>query len=70
MKLYILKKKKRTFDIGCIVKWGSKIDKVTFEILKTKIFSTINVNALTSKKKNPSQPSIKKRHYFVYVCLC
>ena len=25
-----LKKKKKTFDIGNIVKWDSKIDKVTF----------------------------------------
>ena len=23
-------KKNRTFDIGCIVKWGGKIDKVVF----------------------------------------
>ena len=31
-------------------------------MLKAKIFNTINVNALTSKKKkkNPSQPNIKK----------
>ena len=30
-------------------------------MLKTKIFNTINVNALTSKKKkNPNQPNIKK----------
>ena len=23
-------KKNRTFDIGCIVKWGGKIDKIAF----------------------------------------
>ena len=26
----LLEKKKKTFDIGCIVKWGGKIDKVIF----------------------------------------
>ena len=47
-------KKNRTFDIGCIVNWCDKIDKVTFwgaKMLKAKIFSTITVNALTSTKK-------------------
>ena len=38
-------------------------------MLKTKIFSITTMNALNSKKKkkNPNQPSIKKRHYFVFV---
>ena len=26
----VKKKKKRTFDVECIVKWGGKIDKVAF----------------------------------------
>ena len=30
-------------------------------MLKTKIFSTTTMNALTSTTKNPSQPSIKKK---------
>ena len=29
------KKKYRTFDIGCIVKWGGKIDKVAFGSTKS-----------------------------------
>ena len=28
-------KKNRTFDISCIVKWGSKIDKITFWSVKS-----------------------------------
>ena len=30
-------KKNKTFDIGCIVKWGGKIDKVTFWGAKKKL---------------------------------
>ena len=28
-------KKNRTFDVGCIVNWGGKIDKVTFWDVKS-----------------------------------
>ena len=28
-------KKKKTFDIGCIVKWGGKIENVTFWVIKS-----------------------------------
>ena len=44
----MIKKKKTIFDIGWIVKWGSKIDKIIFVVLKAKIFSTTTMNALTS----------------------
>ena len=44
-----------------MVKWGGKIDKVTFwgAKKKVKIFSTTTMNALTSKKKK------KKKFVFV-----
>ena len=56
-------------DIRCIVKWGGKIDKVAFEVLKAKIFSTTTVNALTSTKKKKFLACLvlKKKHYFVFV---
>ena len=39
-------------------------------MLKAKNFITTTVNALTStKKKNPRQPNIKKKHYFVFLFL-
>ena len=46
-------KKNKTFDIECIAKWSSKIDKVTF------LKCTTIANAPTSKKKKKhSYPSI------------
>ena len=46
---------------------SGKINKIFFEVLKAKIFSTTIVNVLTGEKKNPSQSSIKKTNYFVFV---
>ena len=67
-------KKNRTFDIGCIVNWCDKIDKVTFwgaKMLKAKFFSTITVNALTSTKKIKILASlVLKKIFYFYFCLC
>ena len=70
----MIKKKNRTFDIGCIVNWCGKIDKVTFwgaKMLKAKIFSTITVNALISTKKIKILASlVLKKIFYFYFCLC
>ena len=68
--LYYFNDKNRTFDIRCIVKWGGKINKVAFKVLKAKIFSTTTVNALTSTKKTFLACLVLKKKTLFCFCFC
>ena len=62
-------KKNRTIDIGCIVKWDGKIDKVTFWGAKSKIFLQYHCECSNFNPKHIYiiQPSIKKKNIILFL---
>jgi len=51
--------KNKSIDVGCVVKLCIKIDKIAFELLNAKTFSSIDVDALIYIQHYPKSFYIK-----------
>ena len=58
--------KNKSIDVGCVVKLCIKIDKIAFELLNAKTFSSIDVDALIYVQHYP-KPFYIEHHNIIRV---